>query len=109
MATEGDAHRGDKFAAVANSLDVTRFYSSVRITEIEVFSFLGLPDCGRATDKDMCYVYSYNRTETKSRWVAIVFIRDGQLKEIGWNDASVNDFSTWKHYQKWSDVLGPAK
>ena len=74
-----------------------------RATEIEVLSFLGLPDSGSSDGKDTVYVYSYWRADTKNRWVAIVQIRDGLLEQIGWNDASVNDFSTLKQYRKWSD------
>jgi hypothetical protein len=107
VATEGDAHRGDQFARVAWALDFMRFRNPpVPVSDLEVLSFLGLPDCGKTRDKNAAYVYSYWRTETNSRWVAIVFIESGQLKSIGWNDASVNDFSTCKHYRKWSDVLG---
>lgn len=110
VTTEGDSHRGDQFAQVASALDYMRSRNPpVPVSELEVLSFLGLPDCGESRDKNAVYVYSYWRTETDSRWVAIVSIESGQLKTIGWNDASVNDFSAWRHYRKWSDLLGLAR
>jgi hypothetical protein len=117
-AKEGDAHRSDEFMNVAGQLDQTCFSGSPvstrtkpadRAKEIEVLSFLGLPDCGTRLGKDAVYVYSFWRTDTKSRWVAVVEIRDGMLEEIGWNDAMVNDFSSYRHYKNWSEVLGPSR
>jgi len=118
---EGDSHRSDKFTSVAWQLDNTCFGNSFilgvipvmsrtnpadRATEMEVLSFLGLPDCGVRDGKQAFYIYYYWRTDIKSRWVAMVEIKDGLLETIGWNDATVNDFSTFKQYKSWSDVLG---
>jgi hypothetical protein len=126
--TEGEAHRSDRFANVADSLDLTCFGdtslynfgtlhlrgsvrggSTTHATRIEVLSFLGLPDCGETSGQDAVYVYYYWRSDTHNRWEADVEIHNGLLKQIGWNDASVNDNSTLKQYRKWSDVLGPVK
>lgn len=112
-AKEGDGNRGDAFSNVAMRLDQTCFTGSPvstrtrpadRASETEVLSFLGLPDSGRSEGKDAVYVYSYWRTDTKNRWVAIVQIKDGLLEQIGWNDASVNDFSMLTPYREWSDL-----
>jgi hypothetical protein len=114
-AMEGDGHRSDEFAKLASRLDETCFGGffvqtrtrpADRATEIEVLSFLGLPDCGSSDGIETLYVYSYWRTDTKSRWVAIVQIKDGMLEQIGWNDATVSDFSQLKHYKSWSEVPG---
>ena len=114
-AAEGDAHRSAEFSNLAMQLDQTCFSGGFfqtrskppeRAKDIAVLSFLGLPDCGSRRGGDASYVYSYWRTDTKSEWVVIVQVKDGLLEGIGWNDASVNDFSTLRQYRTWSDVLG---
>jgi hypothetical protein len=123
---EGDAHRSSRFATLAGALDQTCFgppawvytfgqlrvsgptsrsASAVHATRLEVLSFLGLPDCGTTDGRNAVYVYHYWRPETHSQRVAMVEIKDGLLDCVGWNDASVNNFSTLKQYRKWSDVL----
>jgi hypothetical protein len=110
ISREGDAHRSDFFSQVSLELwSVHLRNPAVVINEREVLSFLGLPDCGTRIQNEVGYVYFYARTDTRTRWAVFVMVKNGQLDEMGWNDASVNDTSHWKHYCKWSDVLGPAK
>lgn len=115
---EGDAHRSDEFAQLALLLDLTTFtgrghmtrtHPASRATQTEVYSFLGLPDCVGTVGNRGLYVYSYWRTDTKSRWVIMVDIKDGMLDSVGLNDASVNDFSKYPKCRSWSDVLKSAQ
>ena len=109
ISKEGDSHRSDLFQQVALELDGVRRDGPSTVSEREVLSFLGLPDCGTRIQNETNYVYAYFRTATGSRWVVFVSIKNGQLDKMGWNDASVNDTSNWTHYHKWSEVLGSAK
>lgn len=115
---EGDQHRGDHFVMLAQYMDIKCFGKSAfrrgmsgvdYATELEVLSFLGLPDSGFREGNDAVYVYSYWRDDTKSKWVAIVQISDGKLQLVGWNDARVNDFSNHTKYGTWSDVMRQLK
>jgi hypothetical protein len=101
-ANEGDAHRGDDFAKLAMWVDIS---GRGNAKEIEVLSFLGLPDCGKRNGNYTGYIYYFRRAETKSKDVAMVTIDHGMLLYVGWNDASVNDYSKMKQFKKWSDVL----
>jgi hypothetical protein len=107
---EGDAHRSDLFERVSLDLDsVRRDNSAMVITEREVLSLLGLPDRGMVVGDDSLYVYYYWRTETRSQWDVMVLIHGGRFENSGWNDASVGDFSKFKQYRAWSDLLGSTK
>ncbi len=115
LAKEGDAHRSDAFDQVASELDHTCFSESSgtrthpadRATETEVLSFLGLhPIADAAMEKKPCMCIPIGALDTKAGGWPWSQIRDGLLDQIGWNGASVNDFSSWKQYRKWSDVPG---
>jgi len=116
---EGDQHRSSVFYALTSQLDGTCFSESLspfgsmstrtlpanRATELEVLSFLGLPDHGGKQGNQTFYVYYFWRSDTNGRWFAVAVIKDGLLESIGYNDATVGDFSKMQHYHTWADVL----
>jgi hypothetical protein len=116
-AEEGDKRRSVKFFALTLELDMTRAHTSSRAGEkprripssgastIEILSVLGLPERGFVTGRDATFVYPFQNIPANKTWVAIVSIHDGVLGYIGWNDASVNDFSQFPPYHQWSDLL----
>ncbi len=102
---EANRARGDRFADLAMTLaDFRISHPSIPVTEMEVLSFLGLPDCGMAYGRQTFYRYSYWSSASNSRWEFVAILNDGQLAEMGVNKAGVNNYSDFTVFQTWDDI-----
>jgi hypothetical protein len=90
--------RGEKFAQLMGALYSLRCLSGYRIEQDRLVEMVGPPDLylddGKGRTK---LVYFYDQ-QGKKDWAMHVFMESGALVQIGWNEASVNDYS---RYGKW--------
>ena|SRR2546426_4742789 len=88
--------RGEHFWRLAMTLGV--YSKEASVLSADVFKYLGEPDLITGTAETGSLAYLYEHPKATNRWAVFASLKDGRLKQIGFNDASVIDHSAYQPY-----------
>ena len=69
------------------------------ITANSLLKYLGNPDLIHGTMENGTLAYFYDQGST-NRWVVYADLKEGKLARVGFNDATVNDHSSYREYSQ---------
>jgi hypothetical protein len=88
--------RGDYFVSLAGTLGMRA--SAVPVTRADVLKYLGKPDLVQGSMDTGTLLYLYHPSGRTNQWEAYVWLTDGKLKQVGFNEAGVNDRSGFQPF-----------
>jgi hypothetical protein len=88
--------RADHFCRLAIALGT--YCKEGAVPAADMFKYLGKPDLIAGTEETGTLVYLYEHPGATNRWAVYASFKDGKLRQIRINDATVNDHSGYRAY-----------
>lgn len=94
--------RADFFGSLGGMLEI--YATSVSVSKADLLKYLGKPDLAFNADDQEYFVYFYNPSDTANKLAIHVAMKKGNVtqvgSQVGFNEATVNDYSSYKPYSE---------